>query len=198
MKTSLFRNTAIALALGLAGVAQAATCSLPNQCGNDLANGSTITVNDTTNPNLGSATVQATLTPPTTYDFIYLVTPPSPQDPGTIETAIESAFGVNVTQKGDLTLSGDSTANSFTVNGIGSFDYLAVHFGGSELFYHFDAAVTQAIITVTNSTIGGLSNWRAFTSGSAVPIPGAAFLFLSALGFLGLRRKGTAATAVAA
>jgi hypothetical protein len=125
------------------------------------------------------------LTPSTTYDYIYLVDPPSPQNSSTIEGVVESLFGVNVSPKGEVTL--DTTVNSFTVNGIGSFDYLAVHFGGSELFYHFDAAVTQAIITVTNSTIGGLSNWRAYTS--AVPIPGAAWLFLSALGVFGLRRK---------
>jgi hypothetical protein len=183
MKTSLFRSTAIALALGLAGVAQAAVCNTQDNC----ANGSTIIITDTTQPNTGTAEVTATLSPSTTYDWRYLVDEPSPQTPANIETVVEGLFGVNVTEVGNLTLGGQQNG-SFTVSGLGSFDYLAVHFGGSELFYHFDAAVTSALIAVAASDIGGLSNWRAYSSG-VVPLPGAIWLFLSALGVFGLRRK---------
>jgi hypothetical protein len=184
MKTSPFRSTAVALLLGLAGAAQAVTCTAPNQCGGPTTTPFTITVNDTTQPNTGSASVTLATTPIRSTEWIFLVNDPNPQDPATIEGVVEGLFGVNVNQVGSATLSGDANG-SFTVSG-GSFDYLAIHFGGSELIYHLASAVTSATITVANSTIGGLSNWRTF---STVPIPGAVWLFLSALGVFGLRRK---------
>jgi hypothetical protein len=195
MKTSLFRSTAIALALGLAGVAQAAPIfSAPDQGGTFASTPTTFTVTDTTQPNIGTATVTVGTSPSTAGEWVFRVNDPNPQDATTVGNALETAFtgtpsNLDTKLVADATLSGQANG-TFTVDPAGTqtFDYLAVHFGGSELFVHFLTAVQTATITLANSTIGGLSNFRAYST-NVVPLPGAAWLFLSALGVFGLRRK---------
>jgi hypothetical protein len=193
MKTSLLRNTAIALAVGLAGVAQAAPIfSAPDQGGTIPPN--TFVVTDTTQPNTGTATVTVGTSPSTTGEWVFRVEDVNPQTATAVGNALEASF-TGTPSNLDTKLVAESNLGgvqngTFTVDPAGTqtFDYLAVHFGGSELFLHFFTAVQTATITVANSTIGGLSNFRAYTSG-VVPLPGAVWLFLSALGVFGLRRK---------
>lgn len=68
----------------------------------------------------------------------------------------------------------------------GAFDYLAVHLGQAELFFHWLSPVTS--ITFAGLDSKSISNYQAFTL--ATPLPGAIWLFGSALlGFLGFSRK---------
>jgi hypothetical protein len=186
MNTSLFRSTAIALALGLTGVAQAATCTAPNQCGN-FTSGTPFVVNDTTQPVIGSATVTVNAA----GEYVFNVEDPNPQDATTVGNALEAAFGAPATISNNVVGQANLSGGTFTFDpaGAATFDYLAVHFGGSELFLHFASAIQAVTLTLTNDTIGGLSNFRAYSGTPTVPIPGAAWLFLSALGVFGLGRK---------
>jgi hypothetical protein len=183
MNTSLFRSTAIALALGLTGVANAATCTAPDQCGN-FTSGTPFVVNDTTQPVIGSATVTVNAS----GEYVFLVNDPNPQDATTVGNALEAAFGAPATLSNNVVGEANVSGSTFTFDPAGTFDYLAVHFGGSELFLHFASAIGAVTLNLTNSTIGGLSNFRAYSS-NAIPLPGAVWLFLSALGVFGLGRK---------
>ena len=195
MNTSLFRSTAIALALGLAGVAQAAPIFVaPNQGGTFASTPTTFSVTDTTQPVTGSASVTVSTSVSTAGEWVFRVEDPNPQDATTVGNAMETAFtgtpsNLDTKLVSDSLLSGQANG-TFTVDPAGTqtFDYLAVHFGGSELFLHFLTGVQTATITLANSTIGGLSNFRAYST-NVVPLPGAIWLFLSALGLFGLRRK---------
>lgn len=111
------------------------------------------------------------------------------QSPQNIQDKIESEFGT-------LSLIGycDSLCTNATVDNTGgtltlstpgqTFDYLALHFGNgqgiSELLFYWSVAIESVTVTGLNS----YSNFRAYNSAdvSAVPLPGAASLFLSALG----------------
>ena len=191
MNTSLFRSTAIALALGLAGVAQAAPIFVaPNQGGTFASTPTTFSVSDTTQPNIGTASVTVGTSPSTAGEWVFLVNDPNPQDATTVGNAMEAVFTGTPSTLDSGVVAQDNVSGAFTVDPAGTqtFNYLAVHFGGSELFLHFLTAVQTATITLSNSTIGGLSNYRAYST-NVVPLPGAVWLFLSALGVFGLRRK---------
>ena len=191
MNTSLFRSTAIALALGLAGVAQAAPIFVaPNQGGTFASTPTTFSVSDTTQPNIGTASVTVGTSVSTAGEWVFLVNDPNPQDATTVGNAMEAVFTGTPSTLDSGVVAQDNVSGAFTVDPAGTqtFNYLAVHFGGSELFLHFLTAVQTATITLSNSTIGGLSNYRAYST-NVVPLPGAVWLFLSALGVFGLRRK---------
>ena len=73
-----------------------------------------------------------------------------------------------------------ASAKSGTLNSTNAFDYLAVHFGGGDLLFHWLSPIkTFSISGLPN----GLSNVYAFIDPpvSAVPLPAAAWLFGSAL-----------------
>jgi hypothetical protein len=123
----------------------------------------------------------------------------TPQNPATIQQALVDAFP-QLTSTSQISLVGacdngancgtsSSVSNStgFRVNTTSAFDYLAIHLGGGELFLHWSAPITTALLSGLDT--GSISNFRAFTSGvSSVPIPGALGLFLGALGVFGIGR----------
>lgn len=131
----------------------------------------------------------------------------SNQSYDTVGDAIETVFSLPTNTFADgSSLSGSIQNNisgsSVTISSDVAYDYLAVHFGGYEVFFHFAglvAAGTDFTISGISTTKpngsngggGGLSNYRVYNSGiSEVPVPAAAFLFGPALlGFMGLRRK---------
>ena len=194
MNTSILRTTTAALLIGLAGTANALTTLV------DVAPNGTFTVNDVTAPGAGgSATLDIN---PTTFplDAVFIDNNPGSNNQTVIGDLIEAAYGLpaNALSNGPACEgSGGCWSNVggvLTINTAPStFDYLAVHLGGSELFFHWASPITSASLTmlVDNLTGGGFSNWRTYSGVGVVPLPGAAFLFLSALGFLGLRRKVT-------
>lgn len=81
-----------------------------------------------------------------------------------------------------------ATSSALTLTNVSPFDYLAVHFGSNELFFHWASPIVSATLTAIDPTTfaAGLSNYRSYLT---TPVPGALALFLGALGFLGLRRK---------
>lgn len=120
-----------------------------------------------------------------------------------VATAMNTAFGLAVgtihtytsvaTQANNQvdSLGGGSSA---TISPANPFNYLAVHAGNNELFFHWATAITSLNITTSGPGIG-LSNYRAFNAVSAVPVPTAVWLFGSGLlGLIGAaRRKSTSA-----
>ena len=121
----------------------------------------------------------------------------TPQNPTSVKGYMEDVFNLT---PGSLTLVGQAdqegdAAGAFSSNA--AFNYLAIHFGGSELFFNWNTGINSfTIADFKNITAGedgkggGLSNFRAYTDVSAVPLPAAAWLFGSALmGFVGFSRK---------
>ncbi len=118
---------------------------------------------------------------------------------------IESTFGLPAdtlsseatVALGGSTYKGDIDGSSVTILSDIAYDYLAIHLGGYETFFHFatlypkDTPFTISDVSATKG--GGLSNYRVYDSGlSEVPVPAALLLFAPALlGFMGLRRKAT-------
>lgn len=190
MKLSLLRSLVIAGLVAFTGASQAVVMSYPvSPTGN-------FTVQDVTGP--GTPQTFNFNVAPTTFPnpaVFYDTNPPTAQDANSIRVLIAAAYGVNANLL-TLTSSCDNisggcaglttTSNTFTLAGVQPFDYLAIHFGGGELFLHWSQLITGMTLTALNGFPGGLSNYRAYSS---VPVPGALALFVSGLGFLGLRRK---------
>jgi len=188
MNTSLFRSTAIALLLGIAGIASAGTV-VPTSGTTPFQ----FTVTDTTGPGSGdSATFLLTTTPTSTNTQLQFIdtNPPGGQDAGSIGDLLETSFGLSSTALTNVAFCDACPTDPMVIDPAGSqtFNYLAVHLGGSELLFHFLSPVTSATIDLITGSLGGFSNWRAYSTG-VVPLPGAVWLFLSALGLFGLRRK---------
>ena len=122
--------------------------------------------------------------------------PPGAQSAAAIKTLLNTQFGLPSTGTGSLVFAsqGDlssSKSGSFTVNS--SFDYLAVHYGRGELLFHWDTPVAANTLFSIGNLPRGLSNFRAFSSVSAVPEPatyGMLLMGLGMLGFMARRRRG--------
>ena len=121
----------------------------------------------------------------------------TPQNPTSVKGYTEGVFNLtpdSLTLVGQAEQEGDA-AGAFSSDT--AFNYLAIHFGGSELFFNWNTGINSFTIADFKSITagvdgkgGGLSNFRAYTDVSAVPLPAAAWLFGSALmGFMGFRRN---------
>ncbi len=149
--------------------------------------------------------------PYTTLDhhiWFFPSNPPGGQAPSKIDTLIEQQFGLpkdTLMQVShcDSTTSGCTGATatasvSSTGKAINSFvsesafEYLAVHFGQGELLFAWaDPGVRS--VTITGIPNNSLSNYRAYVNPEvmAVPLPGAALLFATALAVGGVMRRGS-------
>jgi hypothetical protein len=190
MSFPLYRSLLLASALAFAGAAQA----IPVYANVDLAGNFTVT--DVTPPPNTPTTYHFNVAP-TTYPTpaVYYDTNVPDQSPANIATDVAAAYGISastlalVGQCDNLPCapSATKTGNTFTLTNVSPFDYLAIHFGGGELFFHWASPITAAVVSAIGSDFpGGLSNYRSYLT---TPLPGALALFLGALGFLGLRRK---------
>ena len=106
------------------------------------------------------------------------------QNPLSIKGVVETQFNLVA---GSLDLVGNGESSSFS--SVASFDYLAVHFGRGELLFHW-------ITPQTSFSISGLprdfSNYRTYSSVSAVPEAETYSMMLLGLGLMGFiarRRK---------
>ena len=146
-----------------------------------------------------------TYSPAPATTILFLNDNVNPQDPDSIKLLIESEFGLlgspltYVSACDSASCDNATGLNSDSFTSDDPFNYLAIHFGGSELFFYWATAITQFSISnyqgVTSGGLGGqgggLSNYRAYSDGlSEVPVPAAGWLFGTALlGLMGLRRK---------
>ena len=128
----------------------------------------------------------------TTVDKIAVGDSFTPQNATNVGNVIKNTFSLsnlNLSSQIDSLGGGSST----TIKSNQAYDYLAIHMGQYEVFFHFAAlvAANKEFAVSTSGQGAGLSNYRAYNSGlSEVPVPAAAFLFAPALlGFMGLRRK---------
>lgn len=190
MRLSLIRTTLAACFIGLAAAAQAATMSVvPDGAGN-------FTIVDTTGPHAPEyfdMNIQPTTQPNPVIFFDQ--NPTGGQSPSNVATLIGASYGIDPDilkyvggcdsipgTCGGLT----TTSTTFALSGVPAFDYLAIHMGGGELFFHWSQPITSMLLTAFDGFPGGISNYRTYLT---TPVPGAFILFLSALGLLGLRRK---------
>ncbi len=119
----------------------------------------------------------------------------NPQNPSNIESLVEGLFKLPSKGTGSLQLVGDgdlknAKSGSFKVGA--SFDYLAVHYGRGELVFHWDKPLAANTVFDIAGLPRGLSNYRAFSSISAVPEPATYGMLLGGLGlmaFVARRRK---------
>ena len=122
--------------------------------------------------------------------------PKGGQGEAKIETLVESLFSLPATGAGSLSLvsSGDLTngkasgpkSGSFNVGGTSGFDYLAVHYGGGELVFHWNAPLAAGSLFTFTGLPNGISNYRAYSSVTAVPEPASYGMLLGGLALMGV------------
>lgn len=109
----------------------------------------------------------------------------------TLELAVACNAGDRNCAGADL----GGTGGIYTFTADKGFHYLAIHLGKAELLFHWADAITS--FSLSGLPGGSLSNYRAFVDLTvaqagdvlATPLPGAALLFASALGFGGVVRR---------
>ncbi|MFZ5486272.1 MAG: hypothetical protein ACOY5G_04635 [Pseudomonadota bacterium] len=190
---AIFRPLCAAMLLSAAAVSHAATWTQPT-----ISGGDSFTVAYKGTP------TNLTVTPGglSTGDVRYYDDNLTPQSPGAILGYVATQFSVapatlslaaycnsDSTNCSDASVSGPAkgAAGVYSLTTTSAFDYLAVHLGGGELLFHW--AIPTKSFTISGLTGGALSDYRAYSSVNAVPLPGAALLFLSALGLGGAARR---------
>jgi len=132
----------------------------------------------------------------------------TPQNDASIRAEVEAVFGLaagslNSVSQCDSATSACTGASATQVSASGSttntyssiegFNYLAIHFGQSELVFHWINPINEFTFIDLDGKDGfvkELSNYRAYNDNvSAVPVPAAAWLFASGLGFFGVARR---------
>lgn len=132
----------------------------------------------------------------------------TPQNDASIRAEVETVFGLTAGTLSSVSQCDSATsactgasATQFSASGsttntyssIAGFNYLAIHFGQSELVFHWINPINEFTFTDLDGKDGfvkGLSNYRAYSDNvSAVPVPAAAWLFASGLGFFGVARR---------
>lgn len=99
-------------------------------------------------------------------------TNPANQNAGTIATAMNDTFGLSGASALDALNAKSSSANlsgsSVTIGAPTSFNYLSIHLGGGDLFFHFNTAVNNLAFT-SSGPASGFSNYRAFNNIAVTP-----------------------------
>ena len=124
----------------------------------------------------------------------------TPQSPSAINTAVQNRYGLlagsltTVAYCDKSSCSGGTVTNGHAADGAPTskftsslpFDYLAIHLGNGELFFHWSVATDFFLLSGLPTS--SISNYRAFLGPQvlATPLPAAALLFASGLGALGL------------
>lgn len=124
----------------------------------------------------------------------------TPQSPAAINTAMQNKYGLlagsltTVSYCDKSSCSGATFTNGHAADGTPTskftsslpFDYLAIHLGNGELFFHWSVATD--FFLMSGLPTSSISNYRAFLGPQvlATPLPAAALLFASGLGALGL------------
>lgn len=133
-----------------------------------------------------------TYSPTASRVFVYDGANPSGgQGEAKIETLVETLFSLPSTGTGSLKLTGsgdlsNGKSGSFNVSSSSSFDYLAIHYGGGELVFHWNTPVAANSLFTFTGLPNGISNYRAFSTISAVPEPSTYGMLLGGLALMGV------------
>ncbi|WP_373988762.1 PEP-CTERM sorting domain-containing protein [Duganella sp. BuS-21] len=178
--------------VGLILAATASVAAAKNEKNDKPAASTPAWVEDTTPASLTLSSGTFTYGPTASRVFVYDgANPPGSQGVGQIEDLVETLFSLPSTGAGSLKLSGngslsDQKSGSFTVTSSASFDYLAIHYGKGELVFHWNTPLAAGTTFTFGNLPNGISNYRAFSTISAVPEPATYGMLLGGLALMGV------------